>query len=285
MKKYFNHQIERAIVVQKLTTIESLDVGEGFIAPEETHDFHEFAYIESGALRCCLEGAEIQLTQGDFLLIPPHKHHSYACKKGDSAVLFIVCFRCNSDILSILDKKISLPKELKLLIADILQESKNAFSFPFNRKLKLLQAPLYGSQQLVENNIEKLLIYLVRNETERNERIKLVRNSVEKERNLIEDVIALLGENLYSRLSLEEISRQTYYSKAFLNRIFNKYVGTSIIQYYVRLKIREAKKLLRENHAPSSVAVQLQFDSATYFTKVFKKHTGMTPSAYKKSVL
>ena len=125
----------------------------------------------------------------------------------------------------------------------------------------------------------------MRNETQQNESIKFVMNSVEKERNLIDDVLALLNANLYSRITLEEISRQTYYSKAFLNRIFNKHVGKSIMQYYNNLKIKEAKKLLRKDQSPSVIAVQLCFESATYFTKVFKKHVGMTPSAYRKSVL
>ncbi|MBE6534882.1 MAG: AraC family transcriptional regulator, partial [Ruminococcaceae bacterium] len=37
--------------------------------------------------------------------------------------------------------------------------------------------------------------------------------------------------------------------------------------------------------SPSSIALQLGFESATYFTKAFKKQTGLTPSAYKKQIL
>ena len=62
-------------------------------------------------------------------------------------------------------------------------------------------------------------------------------------------------------------------------------MGTSIMQYYNTLKIKEAKKLLRNEQAPSLIALQLGFDSATYFTTAFKKQTGMTPSAYKKQIL
>ena len=48
---------------------------------------------------------------------------------------------------------------------------------------------------------------------------------------------------------------------------------------------RGEEKLLRQNIPAAVVAGQLNFESATYFTKVFKKYTGMTPSAYKKTVL
>ena len=285
MKRYFNHQVNKAVVIQNLITIESLDATKAFTYPEESHTFHEFVYVDSGSIHCHLEEKDIELIQGDFLLIPPYKRHFYYNTENFSAALFIICFRCRSEILSILEQKISLSKELKLLLADIVQESKNAFQFPFNRKLKPLENPLYASQQLVENNIEKLLIHLVRNETNQNESIQFVMDSVEKEHNLIDDILALLNSHLYSRITLEYISQQTYYSKAYLNNIFNKHMGTSIMQYYNTLKIKEAKKLLRNEQAPSSIALQLGFDSATYFTKAFKKQTGMTPSAYKKQIL
>lgn len=285
MKKYFNHQVKKAIIVQNLITVESLNITEAFSYPEETHDFHEFAYIESGAIWCHLENKKTLLSQGDFLLIQPNVGHFYSAAEKNQASIFIICFRCKADILSIFSEKITLPTELKHLMADIVQESKNAFSFPFNRKLKLQETPLYGSQQLVESNVEKLLICLVRNETKQNEHIKLVMNSVEKEQSLINDILVLLEAHLYSRITLDEISRQTYYSKTFLNRIFNKNMGTTIMQYYNEWKLKEAKRLLRKNHAPSEVAAQLGFESATYFTKAFKKYTGMTPSAYKKRAL
>ena len=57
------------------------------------------------------------------------------------------------------------------------------------------------------------------------------------------------------------------------------------MQYYTELKIQEAKKLLRENVSSVDIADKLHFESATYFTKVFKKHAKMTPSQYKKTIL
>ena len=273
MKRYFNHQVNKAVVIQNLITIESLDATKAFTYPEESHTFHEFVYVDSGNIHCHLEEQDIELAQGDFLLIPPHKRHFYYNIEKFSAALFIVCFRCSSEILSILEQKIPLSKELKLLLADIVQESKNAFQFPFNRKLRPLDNPLYASQQLVENNIEKLLIHLVRNETRQNESIQFVMDSVEKEHTLIDDILALLNDNLYSRITLGYVSQQTYYSKAYLNDIFNKHMGTSIMQYYNSLKIKEAKKLLRSEQPPSSIALQLGFESASYFTKAFKKQT------------
>ena len=151
--------------------------------------------------------------------------------------------------------------------------------------MKLLSSPLFGAQQLVENKLEELLICLIRNELNENNNIKLVMSTTELENHLVNDIVTLLKDNIYARINLEDISRQLFYSKTYLNNIFQKNVGYTIMQYYTELKIQEAKKLLRENVSSADIADKLHFESATYFTKVFKKHAKMTPSQYKKTIL
>ncbi|MBQ8879689.1 MAG: helix-turn-helix domain-containing protein [Clostridia bacterium] len=285
MKKYFNHHVKKALVVQSLITIEALEVSSTFSYPDEAHDFYEFAYIDSGKILCRKECENVELIKGDFLLIPPQKRHFYAAIEGYSASIFIVCFRSTAEILKIFEKKIALSSEMKKLLFDIITESKKAFCFPFEKKLKLLSKPDFGAQQLVENNIERLFIHLIRQEISTNENISFVMNSTELENNLVKDILNLLKESLYTRITLDDICKQTFYSKTFINNAFKKNTGSSIMRYYTGLKIDEAKKLLRENVAPSAVSARLCFESPTYFTKVFKKHTGKTPSEYSKSML
>ncbi len=285
MKKYFNHRIKKAVEVQSLITIEALTLSPAFSYPKEIHEFYEFAYIEAGNLSCTLGENTVELSHGDFLLIQPNQIHSYSVAPAQSAEIFIVCFRCSSELLTIFDKKIALKREEKQLISEIVSEAKNAFSFLFKRKLRQLETPLFGAQQMVENSIERLLIRLIRNETNKNENIKLVMSSEELEAGLVKDIISLLESRVYGKITLEEVSLKTYYSKTFLNGIFKKSTGFTIMQYYTFLKVREAKKLLVENFSPSAVSHQLHFESPTYFTKVFKKYEGLTPSAYKKTAL
>lgn len=138
---------------------------------------------------------------------------------------------------------------------------------------------------MVENNLEKLLIHLIRARISENSDIVFVMNSIELEHSLSNEIIKLLTSHIYDDITLEDISKQTFYSKTFLNNIFKKNTGLSIMKYYTMLKIQEAKKLLRKNLSISAVASQLNFESTTYFIKVFKKYAHMTPTAYKKSIL
>ena len=284
LKKYFTHKIKKAVDVKNLITIENLALSEGFFFPEETHEFFEFSYVDSGSLVCYLDGERVEMSEGDFLSISPGKSHRYEAAGGDTSV-FIVCFRCTAEILTVFDRKITLDKQMKLLLSDIINESKQAFAFPFDNKLKPLPSPIFGAQQLVENNIEKLFIYLIRKEVAERESIVLVTDSLELESSLVNDVVGFMKARLYERITLDDICKQTFYSKTFLNEIFKRNMGASIMKYYNRLKISEAKRLLRGGSTPAEVASRLRFESASYFTKVFKRHTGVTPMEYRKKLL
>ena len=284
MKKYFNYQVRKDVIVQNLITIEALDISQGFSYPTETHEFYEFAYVDSGAILCKAEQQTMELQQGDIFLIKPNVAHSYYTLQEQSAAIFIICFRSRCEYLSILDQPIRLDKDGKHIVAEMIRESKKAFVFPFDKKLKPLPQPVFGAQQMVENSIEKLLIHLIRERISENSDIVFVMNSEELEHSLCSDVTKLLRAHIYDKITLEEISHQTFYSKTFLNGIFKKNTGMPIMKYYNMLKIQEAKKLLRKNTPIAVIANQLNFESATYFTKVFKKYTQLTPTAYKKTV-
>ena len=285
MRRYFNYSIKKVVTVKNLVTLENLVLSADFNYPEETHSFYEFAFVDRGEIICNTERGTFLLKQDNLFLIPAGTPHHYEATKEQAATVFIACFSCSSDFLELLNDVCLLNKDEKRLIADIVRESKRAFHYPFNKKLKLLDHPTFGAQQLIENRIEELLIQLIREKLNNTPTIQFVMNSVEFENNLINDIIQLLKENLYNRITLGEISQKTFYSKTYINQIFQKNIGISIMQYYNRLKVHEAKKLIRENHSPSHIARVLNFDNPSYFTKVFKKYTNMTPSQYKRTIL
>ncbi len=72
----------------------------------------------------------------------------------------------------------------------------------------------------------------------------------------------------------------------YISRIFNKSCGYTIIAYYAELKIKEAKKLIREDrYSFAEISNMLCFNNPHYFTRVFKKTANMTPKDYKNSVV
>ena len=128
------------------------------------------------------------------------------------------------------------------------------------------------------------MINLVRIKLDNDSDIKIISNITELEKNLINDITAILKDNIYKDLSLEHVCKKMFYSKTYLNKLFNKYFKSSIMHYYSKLKIDESKVLLKDGLTITEISTKLCFDNPNYFSKVFKKHVGITPTQFKESI-
>lgn len=69
----------------------------------------------------------------------------------------------------------------------------------------------------------------------------------------------------------------------YIGRLFKAETGVSINQYYMKLKVNQAINLLHTSELNiSQISDRLNYPNPYYFSKVFKKITGMSPKAYKK---
>jgi YesN/AraC family two-component response regulator len=72
-------------------------------------------------------------------------------------------------------------------------------------------------------------------------------------------------------------------SPNYVSALFKKEVGMTVSEYIQQSKIDEAKKLISYSKTPiSEICSLLNFTDQSYFTKVFKKHTGTTPKQYRE---
>ncbi|GAE28833.1 helix-turn-helix domain-containing protein [Alkalihalobacillus hemicellulosilyticus] len=88
--------------------------------------------------------------------------------------------------------------------------------------------------------------------------------------------------HLYENISLSKLATITGTSTVYLSSLFKKEVGMSLSRYIQQERVEEAKKLITlTEHSLSDICVMLNFHDQSYFTKVFKKITGMTPKQYR----
>jgi len=102
---------------------------------------------------------------------------------------------------------------------------------------------------------------------------------------LTEDITQLLGSNIYGKISVSDICRKLNFSRTYISARFKQTLGMTINEYMTKLKIEEAKTLIREEkHSISQISEMLCYDNPHYFSRVFKKVTNMSPREYKESV-
>ena len=75
------------------------------------------------------------------------------------------------------------------------------------------------------------------------------------------------------------------FSKSYLKKLFKNATGYSIMDYYTHLKIERAKILIKSGEmSVSEIAELLGYSSIHYFSRVFKKKTGLSPTEYKSTL-
>ncbi|WP_127532842.1 helix-turn-helix domain-containing protein [Paenibacillus kobensis] len=83
-------------------------------------------------------------------------------------------------------------------------------------------------------------------------------------------------------LSLEEVAEYVHLNPFYLSKVFKQYVGESFIDYLTRLRINEAKQMMDdETLSLKEICFEVGYKDPNYFSRVFKKVTGLTPSDYR----
>ncbi|MDN4493987.1 helix-turn-helix domain-containing protein [Ureibacillus aquaedulcis] len=90
--------------------------------------------------------------------------------------------------------------------------------------------------------------------------------------------------HLYTKITLEKLGKHTGVNPSYLSHSFMKEMGIPVSEYIQVQRIEEAKKLLlHATYTVSEISSLLNFNDQSYFTKIFKKHTGMTPRQFSQS--
>ncbi|MCM1507786.1 MAG: AraC family transcriptional regulator [Ruminococcus flavefaciens] len=89
--------------------------------------------------------------------------------------------------------------------------------------------------------------------------------------------------HIHSRILLNDVAEHLKISPAYLSRLFRQETGETFSEYVNRMKIEEASSLLLYTECTDiEISNMLSYSSQSYFIKVFRKYTGLTPKHYKR---
>jgi two-component system, response regulator YesN len=98
---------------------------------------------------------------------------------------------------------------------------------------------------------------------------------------IIAKVKNIIEKNYSSNIGLKELADMLHINSSYLTRVFKEQEGENINAYIIRLRIEKAKKILESGNVKiDKIAEAVGYEDSTYFFKVFKKMTGMTPREY-----
>jgi AraC-like DNA-binding protein len=98
----------------------------------------------------------------------------------------------------------------------------------------------------------------------------------------IENAIIYIRKHINQPIELSELAEHSRLSKTHFIRLFKQEVGSTPVQYINRKKIEQAQLLLLTGRMPvKTIAYSLAIDDDSYFSRMFKKTTGVTPQEYR----
>lgn len=293
MDDFVRHGLPGVIHIRKIITIFYMELSKDFHYDGEQHNFWEMVYIDKGEMLCTADTHQFTLKSGEVTFHKPNEYHNLSGDGKNAPNVSILTFECDSVAMKHFEGKIwRLSAEEKRLLSMLMSEGLSCFcledpSNPLLQKLCILPDAPFGSFQMIRNLLEIFLISLYRH---RESVTKKSRQSVHIDgvdvNFEIRELLDVLNANIYGKLTIAEIARKVGKSESTVKTLFARFQPGGIVRYYNNLKIREAKRLIRENrHTFAQIAELLCFDSPQYFSKYFKKLTHMTPKEYKHSIL
>lgn len=103
-----------------------------------------------------------------------------------------------------------------------------------------------------------------------------------KKTDIIDEVIHFMHENIEHKLTLADIAKQAGLSTSHLSLLFHKKTSYSPLQYLNHLRIQKACQLLDFTDMKiNQISSKIGFEDALYFTRIFKKNMGLSPSEYR----
>ena len=246
--------------------------------PQHIHEFAEISLVLSGSSEHCIDGFRYPVELGNVVIVTPGSRHGYSrsCnfKRINIQVLRDHYFRT----VDMLRKAGFSVKFLSQNRKEILEALAPAEFGEYLRIAKEMEQEWLdfenASSLMLEIKLSELLIKLVRYLCSGNDQVG-------KNDSHLFETIRYVDENYGSPIPivrLEEIARM---SKRTFVRRFKEATGLSPKQYLLKTRIAQASRTLATGSGKiKEVATACGFDDQNYFTRAFRKFTGITPSEY-----
>ncbi len=280
--------LTKKLNIEYLISVHYYEYPSTFLYEGESHDFWEFLYVDKGEVGVTNGNEKFNLKQGDIIFHKPNIFHDVYCNGKIAPNLLVVAFDCNDEAMNFFkDKIIKVNKNALLYLNTLISESKKTFSTnladPYFTKLEIKKDAPDFSLDLIRLSLESFLIQLILSSSQDNKAISI--HNKENSRR-VEIVIDYLEDNIQKNINLEDICMHCSMSRSLIQKLFKEETGWSVMEYFYRLKIEEAKRQIREEtNNFTQIADLLGYSTIHYFSRQFKKIVGMSPSEYSKSIL
>ena len=278
-------RFETAVNVSRIANIHYFEFTKEYHTSKDSHAFRELVYVDNGEISVEAENYKGILKEGMMIIHKTGEVHSLCCINNTAPNVIIIGFECEAERLDAFSGKAVMLNQLcRKILTETIKEGRTVFEGPYDipnlKDMKKRKNYPFGADQMIKLKLEMFLIELVR--SSENEKSS---SENEGEDRSLSEICDYLKENFREKITLSELCFIFGTNKTTLCSMFKKATGDTVIGYINALKIKEAKKLMREgNYNLSEIAFMLRFSSLHYFSRLFKKMENISPSDYIRTI-
>ena len=275
------YEIKRQIRVLGLVTAYKCFYPENFFFPGEEHPFWELVYVEKGQSDVTADDRVYTLSPGEVVFHRPGEFHRLWSAAHSCPQMLILSFTADGEALTELEQTVRRPGMSAQRTLKALEEALHAHTvLPVDAvgQFDLLTPCCKSAEELhlIANLLELFLVQTVREgETVAGADTPGARN--------YHTIVRQLQKQVDRQLTLEELARQCSMSVPSMKKTFARYADCSIHRYFLRLKILHAKSLLMQGAAVYEAAQAIGITDPNYFSAMFRRETGQTPTSFRQS--
>lgn len=232
---------------------------------------YQLLYVLEGSLHFKIKGEEIKAPKGTAILFRPGEPQVYDNYGHEGTETFWIIFTGN-DVENLLNEYGMPNKPVSFINAGSTTDYPNIFN------------EMIVELQLKRPNFEKIAILLLKKIL-----IEINRHSIDKtyyQNEIVNQIIKsshFFNENYNTKISIDDEAARLHMSPCWFIKNFKQIIGMTPMQYIVSKRLSMAKNLLISSNLPlSEISEMIGYDNPLYFSRLFKKHSGITPSDYRK---
>lgn len=230
---------------------------------------YQLLYLASGRARFLISGAEQMVETGQMVLYRPGQPQQYTYTLEDAPDVYWVHFTGRDAERFLCENGWQGRELLTCGISPKYQEL-------FLHMIRELQIPRTGSGELLALMLRQLLILVNRH---------LLEGTRSRISPQVEEAVHYFHENFFRNIEMEEYAASRHMSLCWFIRCFRQQMGVPPLQYLISIRIAKAKELLEgSSYTVSEISSIVGYEDPLYFSRLFKKQTGQSPSAYQKAI-
>ena len=231
---------------------------------------YQLLYVASGTTHFFFNGREEIVSAGHMVLYQPQQEQHYEYYGEEQPEVYWVHFT-GKDVKTIL-KHFDIPLDKNVFFSGV----PSAYQYLFKEMIRELQACRTGYQELLEMYLRQIFILIQRT---RQENTPTVSTYIQKE---MEHARHYFQEHYNEDIQIKEYAKSRSMSVSWFLRNFKEFVGQPPAQYLLTLRMNNAISLLETtDYNVTEISAIVGYDNALYFSRLFKKHKGVSPTDYR----